>query len=266
MIRVVDALGAEVRLEGPARRVVSLVPSVTETLFDLGCGDQLRGCTRFCVHPAEGVAGLPKVGGTKDPDLGAIRALAPDLVLANREENREADVEALRSFAPVHVSYPRDVPGLLAYLAELGVMLGAPGAACDAIDRIERAQRAFVRPARAPRVLYLIWREPWMAAGPDTFIDGMLRECGFENALRAVASRYPEVDLRAYQGSLDAVLLSSEPFPFAERHRAETAAASGLDPARVQLVSGEAFSWFGSRTAGAFAEAARVHARLERGR
>src|SRR6185436_16041605 len=103
--------------------------------------------------------------------------------------------QALRAFAQVHVSYPRDLEGLLGYLAELGVMLGEPAAACDAIDRIERAARAFVRPARPPRVLYLIWREPWMAAGPDTFIDGMLRECGFENVLRQGASRYPEVEL-----------------------------------------------------------------------
>jgi iron complex transport system substrate-binding protein len=111
-------------------------------------------------------------------------------------------------------------------------------------------------------VLYLIWRKPWMAAGPNTFIDGMLTASGFTNALGEGWSRYPHVDLGAWRGLVDAVLLSSEPFPFDEQHRAEVAAATGLDIGSVQLVSGEAFSWFGCRTAIAFDEAARVHAAL----
>jgi iron complex transport system substrate-binding protein len=264
MIRIRDALGVELALERPARRVVSLVPSITETLFDLGAGAILRGCTRFCIHPKDGVAGVPKVGGTKDPDLAGILALAPDLVLANREENRESDVAELRKSVPVHVSYPRDLPGLLAFLEELGALVGLAEAARAAISRIESAQRAFIPPARPPRVAYLLWREPWMAAGADTFIDGMLAACGFQNALGHEA-RYPVTELQALRGAVDALLLSSEPFPFGERHRPECAAATGLDLSRVQLVSGEAFSWFGTRTASAFAEAARVHQLLSGG-
>jgi ABC-type Fe3+-hydroxamate transport system substrate-binding protein len=260
VIVVRDAVGVDVALEAPAARVVSLVPSVTESLFDLGCGDRLVGCTRFCVRPAAGVAGVEKVGGTKDPELGRILELRPDLVLANREENREADVEALRRSVPVHVSYPRDLPGLLAYLADLGALLGVPDRARNAAREIVRAREALRAPARPPRVLYLIWRSPWMAAGPDTFIDGMLRECGFRSVIDAGTGRYPEVDLASFRGRLDAVLLSSEPFPFSERHRPECALATGLDAGRVQPVSGEAFSWFGTRTGDAFAEAARVHA------
>lgn len=242
-------------------RVVSLVPSVTETLFELGCGPALVGCTTFCVHPRDGVAKLPKVGGTKDPDVDRIIELAPDLVLANREENRQEDVEKLRRSTTVHVSYPRDLPGLAAYLGELGVLLGVAGQARTMIDGIARAQAAFRPPPRPVEVAYLIWRRPYMAAGRDTFIDAMLTACGFRNVVDGGPDRYPEVDLEKLTG-VDAVLLSSEPFPFGESHRAEIARGTGLPIDRVQPVSGEAFSWFGCRTRDAFAEAARVLAVL----
>jgi ABC-type Fe3+-hydroxamate transport system substrate-binding protein len=263
VIRVRDALGATVALDGPARRVVSLVPSVTETLFALGCGDRVAGRTTFCVHPADQVRAVPVVGGTKDPDVARIRELAPDLVLANREENRREDVEAMgRAGLRVHVSYPRDLASLASYLDALGALLGAEDQASATVEAIERARRSHRRPDRPARALYLIWREPWMAAGKDTFVDAMLAECGFEN-VAAGEGRYPAIDLSAYRDAgLDGVLLSSEPFPFGERHRAEVAARAGLPLARVQLVSGEAFSWFGCRTAGAFDEAARVLAAL----
>jgi ABC-type Fe3+-hydroxamate transport system substrate-binding protein len=243
-------------------RIVSLVPSVTETLFELGCGARVVGCTTFCAHPKDAVSGIPKVGGTKDPDVAGIIALRPDLVLANREENREEDVLSLRRAVPVHVSYPRDLPDLFGYLRDLGALLGAEGAAAAMIRSIEDARARCVPPARKPRVAYLIWRHPWMAAGPDTFVDAMLRACGFENAVVAGGGRYPEVDLAALGARVDAFLLSSEPFPFGERHRDEVARAAARDPSRALLVSGEAFSWFGCRTKDAFAEAARVHAAL----
>jgi ABC-type Fe3+-hydroxamate transport system substrate-binding protein len=262
VISVRDAMGVEVGLEAPARRVISLVPSVTETLFKLGCGPQVLACTTFCIHPRDGVAALPKVGGTKDPDVARIVALGPDLVLANREENRREDVDALRGSVAVHVSYPRDLRGLLEYLADLGTLLGAEARAREMADAIVAARRAFPLTRRPVRVLYLIWRKPWMAAGPDTFIDGMLAAGGFQNAVGDGGGRYPEIDPGRWRGAIDAVLLSSEPFPFGEQHRGEVAAVTGLDRARVQLVSGEAFSWFGCRTAGAFAEAARVHGLL----
>ena len=259
MIRVRDALGEPVALDAPARRVVSLVPSVTETLFALGCGPRVVGCTRFCIHPGVSVAPLPKVGGTKDPDVLAIVALAPDLVLANREENREEDVRALRGSLTVHVSYPRDLASLAAYLADLGALLDAAPAARAMIDGIDRARRSYELPPRPLRALYLIWREPWMAAGADTFVDALLRECGFDNVARDLPGRYPAIDLATFRDrGLDVVLLSSEPFPFADRHRPEVASACRLPLARVVLVPGEAFSWFGCRTAGVFAEAARV--------
>lgn len=242
-----------------ARRVVSLVPSVTETLFHLGAGGALVARTRFCIHPGSSVGAVPIIGGTKDPDVAAILALRPDLVLANREENREEDVVALRRGVPVHVSYPRDLPSLFAYLAELGAMLGCESAAAGLTARISAARDGHAAPASRLRVLYLIWRDPWMAAAPDTFVDAMLRACGFDNVVPGGGGRYPCVDVAdvAARG-VDLVLLSSEPFPFGERHRAEIAGLMGLGLERVQCASGEAFSWFGTRTATVFDEAGRI--------
>lgn len=264
MIRVRDALGDEVALAAPARRVVSLIPSVTETLFALGRGDALVGRTGYCLHPAEELRRIAAIGGTKDPDVAAVRALSPDLVLANKEENRREDVVALRDVAPVHVSYPRDLDGLLVYLRELGDLLGAEAAAARIADEIAAARVVAAREAAAApplRVLYLIWRKPWMAAAADTYVDAMLRETGFVNALGGATDggRYPEIDLaRCGDFRVDRLLLSSEPYPFDERHRAEAAAAAGLPLENVLCVSGEAFSWFGCRAPQAFAEARRI--------
>ncbi len=265
MIRVGDALGDVVVLPAPARRIVSLIPSITETLFALGCGDRVIGRTTWCIHPASGVATVPTVGGTKDPDVDRIRALAPDLILANKEENRLEDVARLRHLAPVHVSYPRTLDGLLDHLGELGVLLGERGRTDRLRDEIAEARVRFHAHPRTPRLgcIYLIWRKPWMAASSDTFIDAMLEETGFQNVARSWGGRYPVIDL-ARAASADVVLLASEPFPFTEAHRAEVASAAGISKERVICVSGEAFSWFGSRTRDSFAEAARVHAQAGR--
>lgn len=268
MIRTVDALGDAVVLTAPARRIVSLVPSVTETVFALGRGEALVGCTGYCLHPVDRLRSIAKIGGTKDPDAARIAALKPDLILANKEENRQEDVAALRAIAPVHVSYPRDLDGLIAYMGELGLLLGADAAAATIVAEIE-ALRAGVARERAAgalrplRVLYLIWRKPWMAAASDTYIDAMLRETGFVNVLGAGhgagEGRYPEIDLsRCRELGVERVLLSSEPYPFDDRHRAEAAEAAGLPIEHVVCVSGEAFSWFGCRTPQAFAEARRL--------
>jgi iron complex transport system substrate-binding protein len=272
VIRVTDALGDLVELPRAARRVVSLVPSVTETLFELGRGGVLVGRTGFCLHPADELPAIPAVGGTKDPDVDAIAALKPDLILANKEENRREDVERLRGIAPTHVSYPRDLDGLVVYLRELGALLGAEAAAATIEARIAAARAARDRDraeGKLPplRALYLIWRKPWMAASSDTYVDAMLRETGFVDVAAEVAvggaSRYPEVDLRrAKDARVDVVLLSSEPYPFDSKHVPEVADLSGLPESRVRLASGEAFSWFGARAPQAFEEARRVRASL----
>lgn len=234
-------------------RLVSLCPSLTELVFALERGGELVGVTRFCVHPAEGVRALEKVGGTKDPDVARIVALAPDLVLMNREENRVEDAEALRAAGlRVHDSMPRT-------LDETATMVRSIGDALERHDEGEaiardierRAERVRARAAGKPRprFAYLIWRKPWMSVNADTFASALLELAGGENVFGARPVRYPEVtpeSLAAAEPEL--VLLSTEPFPFEAKHADELAHLAGIPRERFALADGEYLSWHGSRT------------------
>jgi ABC-type Fe3+-hydroxamate transport system substrate-binding protein len=235
-------------------RLVSLCPSLTELVFALGRGAGLVGVTRFCVHPAEGVRALEKVGGTKDPDVARIVALAPDLVLMNREENRIEDAEALRGAGlAVHDSMPRTLAETAAMVRSIGAALGCAGQGeAIARDIEQRAARARARAAGHPRRVrfaYLIWRKPWMSVNAETFASALLELAGGENVFGARAVRYPEVTAEALEEAApDVVFLSTEPFPFEDRHADELARATGLARARFALADGEYLSWHGSRT------------------
>ncbi len=238
-----DDLGRSVPLKGIPQRIVSLCPSQTELLFDLGAGERVVGVTKFCVHPADAVAGKSKIGGTKTVNLERVRALEPDLVLAQREENTREIVETLAQEFPVYVTDVVDVPSALRMLERVAQLVGEAQAGAAMVAEI-RGGLAALSPLPNARVLYLIWRDPWMAAGAGTFIDSVLRACGFENALED--ERYPTLDaerLRALQA--DSVFLSSEPFPFRDKHREELAREMPGVP--IQFVDGEVFSWYGSR-------------------
>ena len=239
-------------------RVVSLCPSLTELVFDLGRGDTLVGRTKFCIHPADRVGAVEAVGGTKNPKLDRIIALRPDLVLLNEEENRREDADALAAAGlALHVSFPRDAPETAAMVRDIGAALGA----ADAAERIAGeivARTARVRATAAARAsrgerpvrwAYLIWRRPWMAAGGDTFVTALLDQAGGENVLGTAAARYPEVTAETLRAAdPDVVFLSSEPFPFAERHVEELVAETGLPRERFRFADGELLSWHGSRT------------------
>ncbi|HEX8299405.1 MAG TPA: helical backbone metal receptor [Rubricoccaceae bacterium] len=239
------------------RRIVSLVPSLTEALAALGLDDQTVGLTRFCVHPDGWKARKTIVGGTKGTDPARVLALRPDLVVANREENDRAPVEALAAAGvPFWLCDIATVADTIDALRSLGHVTGCP----DAGDRLAAAiVAAFdtLPVRRTPlRVVYLIWRDPWMTVGSDTIIHDVMARGGLVNAF-GDRTRYPAVtgdeiaDARP-----DAILLSSEPYPFSDQHVAEVQA---LAPgARVTLVDGEAFSWYGPRLARAPAEIARV--------
>jgi ABC-type Fe3+-hydroxamate transport system substrate-binding protein len=234
-------------------RLVSLCPSLTELAFALGRGPELVGVTRFCVHPVEGVRALEKVGGTKDPDVARIVELAPDLVLMNREENRVEDAAALRAAGiAVHDSMPRTLAETAAMVRSIGVALArAEQGEAIARDIEERAERARGRAAGRPRVrfAYLIWRKPWMSVNADTFASALLGLAGGENVFGARPVRYPEVTAEALAASApDVVFLSTEPFPFEEKHAAELAHLTGLPPTVFALADGEYLSWHGSRT------------------
>lgn len=230
--------------EGPLR-LVSLVPSTTETLFALGRGDDLVGYTRFCVHPEARVSPEKWIGGTKNPKLEQIVALQPDLVLANREENRLKDIAALEAAGiPVWVAAPRTVIDAIADLRAMSALVGRQECGARLAAQLEQSladAQAHALP-EPRRFAYLIWRDPWMVAGQQTFISNLLVQGGGVNPFEG---RYPEVALNDLRG-VDRVLLASEPFPYAEKHREEFLAA-GFASEQVRLVDGERLSWHGVR-------------------
>lgn len=241
-----DALGRPLSLDAPPQRIVSLVPSQTELLADLGLDDEVVGLTRFCVHPAGWKAAKTIVGGTKNVDVERVRGLRPDLVIANKEENVREQVEAIAAFCPAYVTDVADVASALAMIRDVGALVDRADQAGRLAEEIAAGFDALPpSPHRPSRALYLIWRDPWMAVGGDTFISDVLERGGWANAT-ADRGRYPALtDDEIRDLAPDAVLLSSEPYPFVDRHIAEV---QELVPgARVLLVDGEAFSWYGSR-------------------
>jgi iron complex transport system substrate-binding protein len=234
-------------------RIVSLCPSLTELVFDLGRGEDLVGVTKFCIHPADRVAGVEKVGGTKNPKVGRILELEPDLVLLNEEENRIEDAEALQAAGiACHTSFPRTVAETAAMVRSIGSAIGmTEEAERIALDIETREQRVRAAAAGRPpvRFAYLIWREPIMVAGTGTFVDALLGLAGGENVFPDSAERYPTVTATELaDANPAAVLLSSEPFPFRERHADELSGLTGLPREAFHLADGELLSWHGSRT------------------
>lgn len=249
---ITDGRGKVVSLSQPPRRIVSLVPSTTESLFALGCGDAVVGITRFCVHPADRLDGLVKVGGTKDLVMERLEALKPDLVIGNVEENTAAMFETIEARFPLYAAFPRTVDDAIADLRAMGRLVGAGAEADRQADRIVEARQRLRASVTATKTFaYLIWRSPWMAVSGDTFISAMLAEAGLRNGLADAESRYPTIEPAALS-EFDAILLSSEPFPFKERHREELSDLAGIPSSRFSLVDGELCSWHGVRMAAAF--------------
>jgi ABC-type Fe3+-hydroxamate transport system substrate-binding protein len=225
-------------------RIVSLVPSQTELLADLGLDEEVVGLTRFCVRPSGWKGRKTIVGGTKNLLTERIAALRPTLILANREENVREQVEPLAALAPVHVTDVATVAEALAMIREVGALVGRRREAGALAEEIE-ARFAGLGPCPPRRAVYLIWREPYMTVGGDTFISDVMARAGLENVF-ADHARYPEVSPEEIAAARpDVLLLSSEPYPFREEHAEEIGRAlPGLD---VRLVDGEVFSWYGSR-------------------
>lgn len=253
-----DQLGRTVVLPNIPQRIISLVPSQTELLYSLGLEGSVVGITRFCTHPNTWFRQKSRIGGTKAVDPARVDALQPDLIIANKEENERPQVEALAERYPVWISDIKTLADALAMIRSIGEITGT--AATASTLAVEIAHR-FVTLGMAtprPRVAYLIWRNPWMAAGGDTFIDQMLTHAGFDNIFAdhtrfanvgtsagGPVVRYGEIDLSILAGADCTILLSSEPYPFREQHIREVKEI--LPRARVELVDGEMFSWYGSR-------------------
>ena len=262
---VCDALGQPIDAADAQARIASLVPSLTETLFALGLRQHLVARTGFCVHPRAEVRAIPKVGGTKDVHLDALRALQPTHVLVNIDENTRETVDALRAFVPhIIVTHPQAPQDNLSLLDQLGAAFGRLPGVTERVAALRQQLQAVLeevqtRPGAPRNVLYLIWRDPWMTVARDTYISQSLAAVrwhtlpevlGGDGLHQPGRSRYPVFDWSAdWLGAVDEVLLSSEPYRFGARHAAEVhslLAARGLHPA-VRCIPGEWASWYGVR-------------------
>lgn len=250
-----DALGTRHAPAAPGARIVSLVPSITELLFDLGLAAQVVGRTGFCIHPRDALRDVPKVGGTKDVDLDRLRALAPSHVIVNIDENTRECVDVLRGFVPhVIVTHPNAPEDNAALYRLIGALFDRPAQAealCAALDAELAQCAALLASARVPpeRVLYLCWKDPWMSVAADTYIARTLAAVGWQVLHPpggfAGAARYPQVVLEDDVPQVERVLLSTEPYLFTEAH--VLAMADRFPGVAVSLVDAEMTSWYGSR-------------------
>jgi ABC-type Fe3+-hydroxamate transport system substrate-binding protein len=256
---LIDASGVPLAAGVPPRRIVSLVPSTTELLCDLGLADRLVGVTAYCVEPRDVVRGKPRVGGEKDPDLERIRRLAPDVVVANVEENVRAHVETLREWGiRVWVTYPRTVPDSLRMIWELGAVMGVPERAAAMLENLKSLltdTRALTATRKPVPLFYAIWRNPYMTVNADTYLSDVLATCGAANVFADRAERYPTVTLdEAARRRPSVILLPDEPFRFRRVHLKDFEPyrqVPAVRDGRIHLVDGKPFSWHGRRLADA---------------
>ncbi len=241
-----DQMHRTIQVPEQPQRIISLVPSQTELLHDLGLGERVVGITKFCIHPESWFRTKERVGGTKKVDLGKIRALKPDLIIGNKEENEKKDIEALTGEFPVWMSDVRDLPDALDMIRRIGGITGTTEEADRIGTGITTAFSSLTPHDPTLTVAYLIWREPYMVAGHGTFVNDMLKRCGLVNVFDEGDARYPAITAQELaEAGPELLLLSSEPYPFQEKHIKEFNAILPGTP--VRIVDGEYFSWYGSR-------------------
>ncbi|MDP4845281.1 MAG: helical backbone metal receptor [Salibacteraceae bacterium] len=242
-----DQMGREVEVSFPPFRIVSLVPSQTELLADLGLENEVVGITKFCIHPNDWFETKMRIGGTKNVNRDKLLELNPDLIIANKEENTKEDIDWLAQQFPVWISDIKTLDDALEMIESIGRLTHKSAEAKAIATPIKQSfERLNSESKRKKKVVYLIWKNPLMAAGRDTFINEMLSKAGFENSITEADSRYPELadeDLRKLNP--DVVFLSSEPFPFKGKHTDELKAK--FPSLKFVEVDGELFSWYGSR-------------------
>lgn len=239
----IDQMGRPVELPASPRSIVSLVPSITELLYTLQLNERVTGITKFCVHPNNWFREKTRVGGTKAIKADVIHALQPDLIIANKEENVKEQIEELARHYPVWVTDVNNLADALEMIEQIGVITSTQQQAAHLLSEINTAFSKLQTSNSQPQTGYLIWRNPYMTIGKDTFIHDMLGRCGFKNIFDNT-TRYPVIDTWQL-AQCDLLLLSSEPFPFKQKHIEELQVE--LPHTRMMLVDGEMFSWYGSR-------------------
>lgn len=230
--------------------IVSLVPSITELLYDLGLSAEVTGITKFCIHPDEWFRTKTRIGGTKNVHIEKVKALQPTLIIANKEENVKAQVEALQEIAPVHVTDVSNLEDALNMIETIGELVHRQEQAASMVHSISQSfleleQLRAKASCPTTRACYLIWRQPYMTVGSDTMIHDLMQRCGWINVF-GDQKRYPEMDVEQIkQAGCELLLLSSEPYPFQQKHIDEL--QQELPDTKILLVDGEMFSWYGSR-------------------
>ncbi|MDQ3108546.1 MAG: helical backbone metal receptor [Bacteroidota bacterium] len=244
-----DQMQREITLENVPERIISLVPSQTELLADLGLQKEVVGVTKFCVYPMDWFRTKESVGGPKSVSTDKIRSLKPDLIIGNKEENEKKQIEELMKTENVWMSDIKTLDDACEMIRRVGELTNRKERAEEIAKEIEKRFTAFrteIKHTPKKRVAYFIWRNPWMVAGGETFINHMLGICGFENVFAKTKGRYPEVTLKDVLDECpEIVFLSSEPYPFRDKHIAEVTAA--CPDSKIMLADGEYFSWYGSR-------------------
>lgn len=244
---MIDQIGNKVSLLHPPQRIISTVPSITELLFYLGLEDRIVGRTSFCIHPNPEIKEVPKIGGTKRLRIDAVKALQPDLVIANKEENVKEQIEGIQAFVPTYISDIKTIEDALKMIADVGKLCGVTSASEELLDRI---QSTMPKRVSLKKALYLIWRDPFMSIGGDTFISDMMPYAGYENIIKE-QKRYPSLSAKQIKDlAPEVILLSSEPYPFKEKHIQEL--QSLCPQATIKLVDGELYSWYGNKILKAF--------------
>jgi len=248
---IIDQMGRHINLPHPPKRIISIVPSQTELLFYLGLENEVVGLTKFCVHPKEMWRSKPRVGGTKKLHFDKIAALQPDLIIGNKEENEKSQIEELEKHYPVWMSDIVTVDEALDMIQSIGKIVQKEEEANALLHQLKsffnsKWSTATSRTERSGlKAAYFIWRNPWMIAASGTFINELMKVAGFENVF-SHKTRYPEVTLEELEmAKPEVILLSSEPYPFKEKHIQEI--REHCQGAVVKLVDGELFSWYGSR-------------------
>ncbi|HEX7413075.1 MAG TPA: helical backbone metal receptor [Bacteroidia bacterium] len=250
---ITDQLNRTIEFSFPPKKIISLVPSQSELLWDLGLQQELVGITKFCVHPKEMFHSIKRVGGTKIINIDEIIKLKPDLIIANKEENQQEQIEELCKQFPVYISDIYTLPDALQMIEQVGLICNREKTARELVTKINERYLQFInkRVKNEKRVAYLIWRKPYMVVGSGNFIAYMLSVCGLKNVFANHKGRYPEVSIEELQKeNPDVVFLSSEPYPFKEKHIKEL--QTHLPNTQLLLVDGEMFSWYGSRLLYAF--------------
>ena len=244
-IRTTDQMGHTLTIPFPPKRIISLVPSQTELLFDLGLENKVVGVTKFCVHPEEQTKHKDKIGGTKKFSMEKIHALQPDLIIGNKEENYPEGIQMLQEQYPVWMSDILNLNDACSMIMEIARITDSVHAGNEMVKNILGKFHSFVPLENKPMAAYFIWREPYMVAGSDTFINEMMMHLGVTNIFGHL-TRYPEVTIDAVRElNPELIFLSSEPYPFFDKHVEEFQAL--LPSAKIIIVDGQYFSWYGSR-------------------